>query len=72
MNTFLVLSKVKVMLSLCLINYVLCPEDIWGSGSIAPSFLTSALHGMSGQLHALSTHLIGGWVDPTAGLDTVE
>jgi hypothetical protein len=35
----------KVKLSLCLINYALCHEDIWGSGCIAPPFLASALDG---------------------------
>jgi hypothetical protein len=35
----------KVKLSLCLINYALCHEDILGSGGTAPPFLTSALHG---------------------------
>jgi hypothetical protein len=28
---------------MCLINYALCNENIWGSGGIAPPFLTSAL-----------------------------
>jgi hypothetical protein len=32
-------------LSLYLINYALCHEDILGSGGIAPSFLTSSLDG---------------------------
>jgi hypothetical protein len=32
-------------LSLCLINYVLCHEDILGSGGIGPPFLTPALDG---------------------------
>jgi hypothetical protein len=42
-------------------------------------FLTSALVGVSGQLHAPtlgerapSTHWIGGWMGPRAGLDDVE
>jgi hypothetical protein len=35
----------KVKLSLCLINLVLCHEDVWRSGDIAPTFLSSALHG---------------------------
>jgi hypothetical protein len=30
----------KVKLSLCLINEALRHEDIWGSGGIAPPFLT--------------------------------
>jgi hypothetical protein len=29
--------------SLCLISWVLCHEDIWGSGGMAPSFLNSPL-----------------------------
>jgi hypothetical protein len=37
-------------LSLCLISYALCDEDVWGSEGIAPPFLTSALDG-SGELH---------------------
>jgi hypothetical protein len=41
----LVQITVKVKLSLCLINSALCHEDIWGSGGIAPPFLTSALDG---------------------------
>jgi hypothetical protein len=39
-------------MSLCLINYSLCHEDIWGGGGIAPTFLTSALDGGEDQLHA--------------------
>jgi hypothetical protein len=35
----------KVKLSLCLINYAQCHEDILGSGGITPPFLTSALVG---------------------------
>jgi hypothetical protein len=35
----------KVNFSLCLINEALCNEDIWGSGGIAPPFLTSVLDG---------------------------
>jgi hypothetical protein len=37
--------KGKAKLSLCLTNYALCHEDTWGSGEIAPEFLTSALDG---------------------------
>jgi hypothetical protein len=33
----------KVKLSLCLISYALCHDDIWGNGSIVPTFLTLAL-----------------------------
>jgi hypothetical protein len=31
--------KKKVKLSLCLTNYALCHEDVWGSGCIDPRFL---------------------------------
>jgi hypothetical protein len=75
-----VLKKVK--LSVCLINWALCHEDIWGSGDIAPPFLTSALDGdewsasrpgcyTPGEV-APNTHWIGGWVGPRAGLNAVE
>jgi hypothetical protein len=54
----------------------------WGSGGIAPPFLTSALDGgewsasrpccfIPGE-RAPSTHSIGGWVGPRVGLHTVE
>jgi hypothetical protein len=33
----------KLMLSLCLINQAPRQEHIWGSGSVAPQFLNSAL-----------------------------
>jgi hypothetical protein len=33
----------QVFFSLCLINYTSCHEDTWGSGGIAPPFLTPAL-----------------------------
>jgi hypothetical protein len=33
-------KKATAKLLLCLTNYALCYEDIWGSGSIAPPFLT--------------------------------
>jgi hypothetical protein len=39
-------TLVKVKLSLCLINYKSWPEDIPGSGGIAPPFLTSASDGV--------------------------
>jgi hypothetical protein len=59
----------------------LCHEDIWGSGGIAPPFLTSALdwgewlvqrigHFTLGETTP-GTHLIGGSVGPRAGLDDV-
>jgi hypothetical protein len=54
----------------------------WGSGGIAPRFLTSALDGgewsasgtsrfTTGEI-APGTHWIGGWVGPKAGLDAVK
>jgi hypothetical protein len=43
----------KVQLSLCLINKAPNHEEIWGSGGMAPPFLTSALDG-GGQLHAVA------------------
>jgi hypothetical protein len=57
-----------------------CHEDIWGSGGIAPPFLTSALDGGEWSTShpccftpgetALGTHCVGGWVGRRAGLDT--
>jgi hypothetical protein len=35
--------EVKVKLPLSLMNSALCNEDIWGSGGIAPPFLTLGL-----------------------------
>jgi hypothetical protein len=50
---------------------------MWGSGGIAPPFLTSALYG--GEWSASrpnrftpGTNCIGGWVAPIIGLDDVE
>jgi hypothetical protein len=69
-------------LSLCLTNYALRHEGVWGSGCIDQIFLTSALVGgewsasRSGRFTARErtpgTHWIAGWVDPRAGLDDVE
>jgi hypothetical protein len=61
---------------------MLCHEDMWGSGGIAPPFLASALDGggwsascpglfTSGE-RAPGTHWIGLWVGLRAGLDVVE
>jgi hypothetical protein len=72
----------KVNLSLCLIIYALCYEDIWGSGGITPLFLTSVLDGgewsashacrfTPGEI-APGTHWVEGWVGPRAGLDAME
>jgi hypothetical protein len=67
--------------SLCLINYVPCHEDMWGSGGKAPLFLTLALDGewsASRPGHftlgekAPNTHRIGGRVGPKAGVDAVK
>jgi hypothetical protein len=72
--------RVKLKLSLCLINYDPLYEDIWGSG--VPPFLTLALNG--GEWSAShpggfipreeeqSTHGIGGWVGPRTDLGNVE
>jgi hypothetical protein len=63
-----------VKLYLCLLSYTLCQENIRGSGSIAPLFLTSALDGgewsascpcrFTRMERATDTHWIGGWVGP--------
>jgi hypothetical protein len=68
--------------SLCLINLILCYEDVWGSGGRTPSFLTSALDGGEWSASrpccftpgekAPGTDWIGGWVDTRAGLNAVE
>jgi hypothetical protein len=44
--SYLFLIGNEVKLFLCLTSKALCPEDIWGSGNIAPPFLTSALDGV--------------------------
>jgi hypothetical protein len=64
-------------MSLCLINYALCHEIIWGSGCIAPPSLTSALDRGEGQLHepaALpsATHWIWGWMGPRRDVNAEE
>jgi hypothetical protein len=56
-------GKVQVKLSLWLVSEAVCHEDIWGSGGIAPSFLTSALMEMSGQLHAPAA--LSPWKEPS-------
>jgi hypothetical protein len=65
-----------------MVKLSLCHEDVWGSGGIAPTFLTSALHGDEWSVSrpclftlgetAPDTHWIGGWVNPRVGLDDVE
>jgi hypothetical protein len=67
---------------LCLIRQALCHEDTWGTGGIAPSFLTSALDGGEWSVSrpsrftprgkALGTHWIGGWMSLGVGLEAVE
>jgi hypothetical protein len=74
-------DKGQVKLSLSLISSALCREDVWGSGSIAPPFLTSAPDGgewsvprpgcFAYEEGAPGTHWIGGWVGPRFGLDVV-
>jgi hypothetical protein len=74
--------KKKVKLSLCVFNSTLCHEDVWGSGGIAPPFLTSALDGgersasLPGRFTfgegTSGTRWIGGWVGPRSGLDTAK
>jgi hypothetical protein len=75
-------SHVKIELSLCLINYALCHEDIRGRGAIAPPFLTSSLNGSEWSASRPSrfspgesdhgTHWIGDCVGTRADLDDVE
>jgi hypothetical protein len=65
--------KVKINLSLCLINYASRHEYIWVSGGIAPPFLISALDGSEWSASSLGrfiageittdTNCIGDWVD---------
>jgi hypothetical protein len=57
-------------------------ENVWESGGIAPSFLTSALDGGEWSASSLDlfsrseidpgTHWVGDLVGPRAGLDAVE
>jgi hypothetical protein len=63
-------------------HWALCRDDVWGSGGIAPPFLTSTL--VEGEWSASGpgrftpgkgapgTHCIGSWVGPRAGLDPGE
>jgi hypothetical protein len=56
-------------------------KDVWGSEHIAPPILTSILRGgewsasrpghFTPEETVLSTHLMGGWVDPKDGLEPV-
>jgi hypothetical protein len=76
-------TKGKNFKFLFLINYALCMmncENIWGSGGMAPPFLTSALGKWSGWCSAHfypgirtpCTHCIVCWVGLRAGLNVVE
>jgi hypothetical protein len=57
-------------------------QVVWGSGGIAPPFLTSSLYGSelssSCSVHFApvertpGTDLVGGWVGPRSGLDPVK
>jgi hypothetical protein len=70
--------EVTVKLSLCLTNYALHHEGVWGSGCIEPYFLDLSTSWRFLASAALptgkipGTHWIGGWVSPRAGLDTSE
>jgi hypothetical protein len=63
------------------LNSVPCHEDIQGSGSVTPPFLTSVLDGgeFSSSLHHFTPgkqppgiHSTGGWMADTAGLDVTN
>jgi hypothetical protein len=74
--------NLKVKLSLCLINWASCHEDVWGVEVYIHVFLTSAAGGgewsasFSGRFSpgesAPGIHWIGGSVGPRTGLDDVE
>jgi hypothetical protein len=65
------------------LNYLsVTPRNVWGSGCIAPPFLTSALDRgewsasrpscfTPGEI-AAGAHWIGGWVGAGAGMDVME
>jgi hypothetical protein len=72
----------KENLPLCLINWAPNHENVWGSGGIAPPFLTSTqiwgewsaslpAH-FTTQERVPSAHWIGDWVDPKSSLDAME
>jgi hypothetical protein len=72
--------KVKVKLSLCLINTALRHEGVWGRGCIDPHFLdrgtswstvSRSCRFTPGE-RAAGTHWIGSWVDPRDCLDDLE
>jgi hypothetical protein len=76
------INKVRIKLSQRLINWAPHHEDVYGSGNVALSFLTSAPD--ESELSASrpcrvtpgetapGTHGIGRWVGPRAGLHAVE
>jgi hypothetical protein len=78
----IIIIMVFKKLSLCLSNWALCHQYIWGSGGIAPSFLTPGL--AAGRRLASRpcrfipeekpsrAHRIGGWAGVRAGLDAME
>jgi hypothetical protein len=61
-------AVLKINLSLYLINYAMLHEDVWRSGGIAPTALSSAQDGMSRQLnvpvvlHQAPPEWEAGWV----------
>jgi hypothetical protein len=60
---FLILNhfvKVQVKLSLWLINYTALHEEVWGSGGIAPPFLTSLIDGGEWSASLLGRFIPGG------------
>jgi hypothetical protein len=66
------MSKLQV-----LVKGIAVHEDMLGSESIAPSFLTSALDGnewstsLPGEI-CPDTYWIGDWVSPSGGMDAVD
>jgi hypothetical protein len=71
---------ISVKLSLCLTNWALRHEDVWGSGCIDPHFLdldtiwrwVVSFTPLPLHPRARGTHCVGGWVGPRGGLDDVE
>jgi hypothetical protein len=70
-------SGKKVKLSLCLTNYALCHEGIWGSGCIDAHFHDLGttwrwVVSFTPQPLYPGTYWIRGWMDPRAGLDDMK
>jgi hypothetical protein len=76
-------KKNKLLFSLCLTNWALRHEGVWGSGCINPRFLylgTSWIWVVSFTPRPLyprgnsppPTHWKGDWVGPRTGMDNVE